>query len=166
MPQKILIVDDSIPQHSLIKVALEEQSITFFSAFGGPFALKMAVLVQPDLILLDVDMPEMNGFDVCRLLKADPKIRNIPVVFLTASASMDERICGFNLGAIDYITKPFNPAELCARVRAALRAKHRVLAESTASHADESACTDESKTEGYPFKTTFGARYATRDSSY
>jgi DNA-binding response OmpR family regulator len=141
MQQKLLIVDDSVPQHSLIKVALEEQPIAFYSAFAGAFALKMAVLIQPDLILLDVDMPEMNGFDVCRLLKADPQSRDIPVIFLTASSSMDERICGFSLGAVDYITKPFDPAELCARVGVVLRAKQRLSAEPTTPHADEPGLT-------------------------
>ena len=139
MTQKILIIDDSGPQHSLIKVALEEQSISFYSAFAGTFALKMALLIQPDLILLDVDMPEMNGFDVCRLLKVNPETRHIPVIFLTASSSMDERLCGFNLGAVDYITKPFDPAELCARVHVALSVKHGPPVEPTAPPLDEPA---------------------------
>jgi len=152
MPQKILIVDDSCPQHGLIKVALEEQSVAFYSAFAGAFALKMAVLIQPDLILLDVDMPEMNGFDVCRLLKTDLATRDIPVIFVTAATSMDERICGFDLEAVDYVTKPFDPAELYARVRVALRTKGR--------HRDENG-------EGDIYsQATFGARNAEANSSY
>jgi DNA-binding response OmpR family regulator len=151
MPRTILIVDDSIPQHNLTKAALQEQSITFCSAFAGASALTMALSLKPDLILLDVDMPEMNGFDVCRLLKVDTATRDVPVIFLTASASMDERICGFDLGAVDYITKPFDPAELYARVRVALRAKRYLLDEFGPGHIYS--------------KALFGAKHAATDSS-
>jgi DNA-binding response OmpR family regulator len=123
MSQTILIVDESISQHKLISAVLAEQSITFYSAYSGAAGVAMAIALQPDLILLDIDMPEMNGFDVCRLLKVNAATTEIPVIFLTASASMDERICGFDLQAVDYIVKPFDPAELCSRVRVALRTK-------------------------------------------
>src|SRR5205814_188986 len=77
-----------------------------------------------DLVLLDVDMPDMDGFEVCRRLKGQPATMNIPVVFLTGAGSTDEKIRGLELGAVDYVTKPFEPAELRARVRAALRTKY------------------------------------------
>jgi len=124
MQQKILIVDDSIPQHNLVRVALAElPSTELHSVYSGAPALAMASSHKLDLILLDVDMPEMNGFEVCRLLKANPATAEIPVIFLTSLSSIDEKICGFDLQAIDYITKPYDPAELYVRVRVALRTK-------------------------------------------
>src|SRR6202043_1184286 len=85
--------------------------------------LFLAGSLKPDLVLLDVDMPKMDGFQVCRMLKADPATADIPIIFLTASSSTDAKVCGFALRAVDYITKPFEPNELCARVRVALRTK-------------------------------------------
>jgi DNA-binding response OmpR family regulator len=123
MSQKILIIDDSIPQHTLIKTVLAERSIQFDSAYGGESGLALATSFQPDLILLDVDMFDMNGFEVCRILKFSSATSAIPVMFLTASSTIDEKIYGFELQAVDYITKPFDPAELRARVRVALRTK-------------------------------------------
>jgi diguanylate cyclase (GGDEF)-like protein len=76
------------------------------------------------LILLDLDMPDMSGFDVCRALKSDVELCMIPVLFLAGSATADDKVRGLDLGAVDYITKPFDAFELCARVRAALRTKH------------------------------------------
>jgi DNA-binding response OmpR family regulator len=121
--QTVLIVDDSIPQHKLITVLMAEESINCESAYNGEAGLALAEKLQPDLIILDVDMPDLNGFDVCRLLKVNPATKDIPIIFLTASASMDEKICGLSLEAVDYITKPFDPWELTARVRMALRTK-------------------------------------------
>jgi DNA-binding response OmpR family regulator len=126
MPQTILIIDDSIPIHQLIKVHLDEESIEIQSAYNGTSGLSKAAALRPDLILLDVDLPDMNGFDVCRLLKADSATAHIPVIFVAGSSSIDAKVCGLDLQAIDYITKPFNPTELCARVRSALRPDHEV----------------------------------------
>jgi DNA-binding response OmpR family regulator len=123
MSQTVLIVDDSIPQHKLIRVLMAEESINCKSAYNGEAGLVMAESLKPDLVLLDVDMPDLNGFDVCRLMKVNPATKDIPIIFLTASASMDEKICGLSLDAVDYITKPFDPWELAARVRMALRTK-------------------------------------------
>jgi two-component system cell cycle response regulator len=93
-------------------------------ATDGKQGLQMAVTVQPDLILLDVEMPDPDGFTVCRDLKSRPETMQIPIVFLTGVSSSEEKIKGLELGAIDYITKPFDPAELRARVRASLRTKY------------------------------------------
>jgi len=123
MSQTVLIVDDSIPQHKLITMLMAEESINCESAYNGEAGLTLAESLKPDLVLLDVDMPDMNGFDVCRLLKVNPATKDIPIIFLTASASMDEKICGLSLEAVDYITKPFDPWELTARIRMALRTK-------------------------------------------
>ena len=78
----------------------------------------------PDLILLDLMMPEMDGLEACRRLKADPLTQRIPVIFLTASNEMEHLVQGFEVGAVDYVTKPFNPPELLARVRTHLELKH------------------------------------------
>ena len=78
---------------------------------------------SPDLILLDLDMPDMSGFDVCRILKADPELCMIPVLFLSGSGTSGDKVRGLDLGAVDYITKPFDDFELRARVRAAMRTK-------------------------------------------
>jgi putative two-component system response regulator len=123
MAQTVMIVDDSRPLHALVKVHLGEEDFVYHSAYNGSSALNLVTSVKPDLILLDVDMPDMNGFDVCRFLKVDPITAQIPIIFLTASTSADEKACGLSLQANDYVTKPFDPEGLLARVRAALRTK-------------------------------------------
>src|SRR4051812_31479515 len=84
----------------------------------------MACSLAPDLILLDVDMPDCDGFEACRRLKADAATAGIPVIFLTGVCDPEQKVQGFELGAVDYVTKPFEPSELRARVRAALRTKY------------------------------------------
>ena len=124
MPQKVLVIDDSDAIHALVKARLSPEPIELHFATDGKVGLEKAVLLLPDLILLDVDMPQPDGFEVCRQLKADSRTVAIPVVFLTGATSTDEKIKGLELGATDYITKPFEPAELRARVRASLRTKY------------------------------------------
>jgi diguanylate cyclase (GGDEF)-like protein len=124
MMQRVLIVDDSKNIHALVKARLTGEPVELHSCFVSEQAVMMATQVLPDLVLLDVDMPGMDGFEVCRQLKAQPATMNIPVVFLTGAGSTDEKIRGLELGAVDYVTKPFEPAELRARVRAALRTKY------------------------------------------
>ncbi len=124
MTQRVLIVDDSKNIHALVKARLTGEPVELHSCFASEQAVTMAMQVLPDLVLLDVDMPGIDGFEVCRQLKAQPATMNIPVVFLTGAGSTDEKIRGLELGAVDYVTKPFEPAELRARVRAALRTKY------------------------------------------
>jgi len=102
---------------------LAREDVDIICADGGEAGLEAARSVRPDLILLDVDMPDISGFDVCRILKTDPEIRMIPVIFLSASHEIQNKIKGLDLGAVDYVTKPFDAFELQARVRAALRTK-------------------------------------------
>jgi two-component system, cell cycle response regulator len=123
MLQRTLIVDDSIPLHKLIKTHLDGAGLEFYSAYDGPAALALAGDVRPRLILLDVDMPGMDGFEVCRRLKTNVETTTIPIIFLTADFHANDKVMGLDLGAVDYVTKPFKPEELCARVRAALRAR-------------------------------------------
>jgi diguanylate cyclase (GGDEF)-like protein len=123
MSQKVLAIDDSPAIHALLNARLKDEPIEIHSAQSGIEGLKIATALMPDLILLDVDMPDPNGFEVCRRIKLDANLLNTPVIFLTGAATTEEKIRGLELGAVDYITKPFDPAELRARVRAALRMK-------------------------------------------
>lgn len=124
MAQRVLVIDDSPPIHALVTVRLREERVELFSAYDGESGLAMVQSLQPDLVLLDVDMPHPDGFEVCRRLKADPATMQIPVIFLTGVSSSEQKILGLDLGAVDYVTKPFDPAELRARVRASLRTKY------------------------------------------
>jgi diguanylate cyclase (GGDEF)-like protein len=121
---KLLIIDDSVDALEVAKTRLAKESLDIFCAEGGIAGLDVARREKPDLILLDLEMPDMCGFDVCRALKADAELCMIPVLFLTGSATAEDKVQGLDLGAVDYITKPFDAFELCARVRAALRTKH------------------------------------------
>jgi diguanylate cyclase (GGDEF)-like protein len=121
MSQTLLIVDDSRPLHTLVKTQLEPDAMKCLSAYDGEAALASAQLYRPDLILLDVEMPRLDGFEVCRQLKANPLTDDIPIIFLTADAMLIDSVKGLDCGAIDYIAKPFRPEDLRARVRAALR---------------------------------------------
>ncbi len=124
MPQKVLLIDDCPSIHGLVRARLRDEPIELHSAFDGQSGLALAATINPDLILLDVEMPTTNGFEVCRKLKDDARIMHVPVIFLTGATATDEKIRGLELGATDYITKPFDPAELRARVRASLRTKY------------------------------------------
>jgi diguanylate cyclase (GGDEF)-like protein len=126
MPQHVLIVDDSPAIHALLTARLKDEPVVLHFAGAGDEGLAKAQTIVPDLILLDVDMPDPNGFEVCRRLKLNETLHSIPVIFLTGAGSTEEKIRGLELGAIDYVTKPFDPAELRARVRAALRMKFMI----------------------------------------
>jgi len=124
MKQRILIIDDTQNIHALIKARLAGEPVELQSALSSADGLIQAATMLPDLILLDVDMPDLDGFEVCRRLKSQPATMHIPIVFLTGAGSTDAKIRGLEMGAVDYVTKPFEPAELRARVRAALRTKY------------------------------------------
>ena len=123
MRQRVLIIDDSESIHALVRARLKDEPVELFHAADGTKGLDVARECHPDLILLDVDMPDPDGFEVCRRLKADDLTREIPVIFLTGASSTEQKLKGLELGAIDYIIKPFDPAELRARVKASLRTK-------------------------------------------
>ena len=126
MPQSVLIVDDSIPLHTLIKTQLKSEPLRFHSAHDGESGLLTASSFRPDLILLDVDMPGMDGFEVCQRLKANPLTASIPLIFLTADGSLADKVKGLELGGADYIVKPFKPEELKARVHSVLRTSNQL----------------------------------------
>ncbi len=120
---KVLIADDNPNSRQLVHDILESIGYEPLIAIDGPSALATAQSESPDLIILDVNMPGMSGFEVCATLKADPKMSDIPVLMLTAQSDVDSRVTGLGLGAEDYLPKPFNPRELAARIDARLRAK-------------------------------------------
>ncbi|MCG8696745.1 MAG: hybrid sensor histidine kinase/response regulator [Bacteroidales bacterium] len=116
MKNKILIVDDNDDNLSVIGNLLINANYTVQVARDGESAIKIVHHKMPDLILLDIRMPGMSGYDVCITLKKDSSTTNIPIIFLTANSETEDIVYGFELGAVDYITKPFNKAELLSRV--------------------------------------------------
>ena len=118
---KILIVDDEQDVTELLEFNLRQAGYDVISAEDGAAALKKAREVIPDLILLDVMLPEMDGTEVCKQLRRDPITSRIPIIMLTAKAAEIDRVLGLELGADDYVTKPFSPRELVLRVRGLLR---------------------------------------------
>jgi len=121
---KILIVDDVLLNIHMVKDILTENGYDLHFATSGSKALEKVESENYDLILLDVRMPDMNGFDVCEHLRANPKTKEIPIIFLTGEDEAESIIKGFEAGAIDYVTKPFYGTELLARVRTHLELSH------------------------------------------
>jgi CheY-like chemotaxis protein len=119
--EKILIVDDKIVNLDLLKQMLAPLGYRIFFATGGARALDIAASVLPDLVLLDVMMPEMDGFETCRRLKQDEALRETPVIFVTARTDVEDLAKGFEAGAVDYVTKPVTQPEVHARVATHLR---------------------------------------------
>lgn len=113
----ILVVDDTIPTLTLLEGILVAEGHTVYTATSGAAALAMIERRPPELVLLDIQMPGMDGFEVCRRIKTTPASRDIPVVILSVSADSEEQVRGFSLGAVDFISKPFHREELLARVR-------------------------------------------------
>ncbi len=114
---RILVVDDVVRNLQVVGTMLRNAGFEIMPTTSGAQALERVRVQLPDLILLDLMMPEMDGLEVCKRLKAEPLTRQIPVIFLTASNEMEHLVKGFEVGAVDYVTKPFNPPELLARVR-------------------------------------------------
>ncbi len=113
----ILVVDDNLANLQLLTALLKRQGYVIYQAQGGAEALEQVRANPPDLILLDIKMPDMDGFKVCRRLKANKDTRDIPVIFISALQAVDDKIKGFTLGGVDYITKPFQIQEVSARVK-------------------------------------------------
>ncbi|MCP4622124.1 MAG: response regulator [bacterium] len=114
--ERILLVDDNLTNLQVLMGTLEGRGYHLLIAKNGESALTIVRKAGPDLILLDIMMPGMNGFEVCRRLKADPATQEIPVIFLSALSETTDKVHGLDLGAVDYITKPFQPEEVIARV--------------------------------------------------
>ena len=114
--KKILIADDRPEVVELVRVTLEGEDYQIVDASNGKETLKKARLEKPDLVLLDVVMPKMDGFEVCRKLKKDPQTKEIPIIMLTAKGQKVDQEKGRELGARDYITKPFSPSALLRKI--------------------------------------------------
>ncbi|MCJ7723107.1 MAG: response regulator transcription factor [Anaerolineales bacterium] len=115
---RIMVVDDEERMVRFIRLNLEHDGFIVFDAFNGKQAIQRLRDVNPDLILLDIMMPDLDGFEVLQMIR---EIGNVPVIMLTAKGEEDDRVRGLELGADDYITKPFSPRELVSRVKAVLR---------------------------------------------
>jgi DNA-binding response OmpR family regulator len=113
----VLVIDDEAPIRLLCRVNLEAESMTVLEAADGPAGLSRAREERPDIILLDVMMPGLDGWGVAERLLDDPSTASIPIIFLTARAEFRDRARGLDIGGVDYITKPFNPVELAPLVR-------------------------------------------------
>ncbi|MBW4612940.1 MAG: hybrid sensor histidine kinase/response regulator [Desmonostoc vinosum HA7617-LM4] len=118
---KILVVDDTPANLEVICETLGDAGYEVITAIDGDRALKRVQTHPPDLILLDVQMPGIDGFETCQQLKANPATANIPVIFMTALSDTDSKVKGFDLGAVDYVTKPFQEKEMLARVKTQLQ---------------------------------------------
>ncbi len=122
--QRVLVVDDTTANLEVLSEMLVEAGYLVATAIDGERALKRVQTHPPDLILLDVQMPGINGFETCQQLKSNPVTASIPVIFMTALADTESKVAGFGLGAVDYITKPFQAQELLARVHTHLQLHH------------------------------------------
>jgi pilus assembly protein CpaE len=120
MAEKILVVDDDLDSLKLIGLMLQRNGYEVVAANAGNQAIAKAVSDHPDLIILDVMMPDMNGYEVCRRLRKNPDTKGIPIIMFTAKTLIDDKVAGFEAGADDYLTKPTHPAELASRVKAIL----------------------------------------------
>ncbi len=118
---KILVVDDEEPIQELLRFNLEKEGYLVRVAKDGQEALQHVEKDQPDLLVLDLMLPGMDGLEVCRKLRSNPKFHQIPIIMLTAKGEEIDKVLGLELGADDYMTKPFSPRELLARIKARLR---------------------------------------------
>ncbi len=118
MKRKILVVDDDKKTVDLVRLYLEKDGYQVLLAYDGQAALALARQKRPDLLVLDVMLPKLDGLDLCRVLRAEAAT---PIILLTARTTEDDKLLGLDLGADDYVTKPFSPRELLARIRAVLR---------------------------------------------
>jgi pilus assembly protein CpaE len=120
MAERILVVDDDLDSLKLIGLMLQRSGYEVSAANTGTQALAKSVSEHPDLIILDVMMPDMNGYEVCRRLRLNAETKSIPIIMFTAKTLIDDKVAGFEAGADDYLTKPTHPSELASRVRAIL----------------------------------------------
>lgn len=133
---KVLLVDDEKNIVESLKYNLEKAEFRTVVAYDGATALELAHRELPDLIVLDWMLPEVEGLEVCRTLRHDAKTKHIPIIMLTVKSDLTDKVLGLEMGADDYITKPFSPRELLARVKAILR-RGRLAEASDTMHIDE-----------------------------
>jgi len=123
--EKILVTDDEEDIVDLISYNLAREGYSIIKAYDGEAALRQVKLQKPDLLILDLMLPRMSGIDVCKTIRSNPDSANLPVIMVTAKGDETDKIIGLEIGADDYVTKPFSVRELVARVRAVLRRRQK-----------------------------------------
>jgi two-component system phosphate regulon response regulator PhoB len=136
MDATILVVDDEAPILALLRYNLDKAGFRVVEATDGQEALNLIREQKPDLMVLDWMLPSLSGIEVCRQVRRDPEFRNLPIIMLTARGEEQDRVRGLEVGADDYLAKPFSPAELLARIRAVLRRIRPALSEEALTYAD------------------------------
>ncbi len=131
MPKKIILIEDEQDITKLVTHYLTKEGFTVKSSLDGIKGLQLVRHEKPDLVILDLMLPEMDGLEICKRLRADPKTSALPIIVLTAKGEESDKIVGLELGADDYVTKPFSPKELVARVKALFRRSERQVEGST-----------------------------------
>jgi two-component system, OmpR family, alkaline phosphatase synthesis response regulator PhoP len=126
MRKNIVVIEDDKDVIDVLRYFLEKEEYRVHVAQDGLAGLELAAKVQPNLILLDLALPKLDGIEVCKRLKADQRLNDVPIIMVTAKGELADKIEGLELGADDYVTKPFNPQELIARVRANLRRREGI----------------------------------------
>jgi DNA-binding response OmpR family regulator len=139
--EKILIVDDDVDTLKLVGLMLQKQGFQIIAATNGNQGLAQAEAESPDLILLDVMMPEMDGYEVAKRLRANPQTSTIPILMFTAKTQLDDKVTGFEAGADDYLTKPTHPTELTAHIRSLLSRAPKGQAQAAAGGSEKRAFT-------------------------
>ena len=129
--QTVLVVDDETDILELVSLNLQRQQFNIITAENGLIAVQLAKEKLPDIVVLDLMLPGLDGFGVFKELRADPRTVGIPVIMLTAKGEVNDRIAGLELGADDYVTKPFSPKELVLRIEALLKRTQKVKADAT-----------------------------------
>ncbi len=135
---KVLVIDDELNIIEFIKLGLGYEGFQVESAMDGPQGLAAAQRIDPDIVILDLMMPGMDGLEVCRRLRINPTTQDVPVLMLTAKDEVSDRITGLNTGADDYLVKPFDFVELLARIKAILRRQRRIRGGENAADGNES----------------------------
>ena len=133
MPETILLIEDEEDVADLIRYHLKKSKFRVLHASDGADGVRTALEERPDAVVLDIMMPRLNGFEVAKKLKADPRTEPIPILFLSAKGESDSRIKGLEIGAEDYITKPFSPRELVLRIQSVLKRTRASLISETIS---------------------------------
>ena len=154
--RKILLIEDDADLFALLKYNLEKDGFAFAGRQTGAGALDFCRRIKPDLILLDIMLPDCDGFDICRAIRSDPDLASIPIIFLTARGSETDRIVGLELGANDYVVKPFFVRELISRIKLQFRgqaAPSRVL-EGGGLELDRSMCQARRNGQSVPLTVT------------
>lgn len=131
MQGRILVVDDDREVVRLIRAYLEDAGFTVLVAYNGETAVHIVHREFPDLVLLDLMLPDRDGWDVTRTIRADPSVKHTPIIMLTARVDDTDKIVGLEMGADDYVTKPYNPREVVARVKARLRVQKGITPDDT-----------------------------------